>query len=102
MMAVQLWCRFRIVGPDGMELVRRMLEGSGAPDVGIVDYLARCALMARRVGGAFELSDVSSELRGLLELTGLCVEMEGQTERGKESIRVEEVEEDRHPDDLAP
>jgi ABC-type transporter Mla MlaB component len=69
-------------------------------DMGTVDALARLALRARRLGCAISLRDVSSELRELLALAGLCeilpcsqgsgLEVVGQPEQREEPLRVEE------------
>lgn len=41
------------------------------PNLGEVDLLCRLALSARRLGCRVHLSDVSPELRSLIELAGL-------------------------------
>jgi hypothetical protein len=71
------WCRVTIIGPGGAPLVSGFLEGPVAADMAAVDDVARLALMAKRVGCGMVLSEVSADLRALLELTGLRVEMEG-------------------------
>jgi hypothetical protein len=76
MAAVQLWCRVRFVGPDGGELARWALQGRGAPDLGVVDDLARLVLLAGRLGGGVVVSELSPALAALLELAGLPVEVE--------------------------
>jgi hypothetical protein len=70
--------------------------------MGVVGHLARCALVAKRLGGKITLSDICPELRELIRLAGLAVEMEGQPERGEEPLRVEEIQEEGHSGDLAP
>ena len=100
MAAVELWCRVRVVDPDGAELARYVLEGPGAPDLGAVDDVARLALLAGRLGGDIVLANVSPVLLGLLELAGLRVEVEGQTELGEEPLGIQERQEERHPGDL--
>jgi hypothetical protein len=102
MPAVELWCRVRVVGPDGTEVAGRVLEGPGTPDLAAVDELARIALRVSRSGGLIVLSEVSSALRDLLDLAGLGVEMEWQAELGKEPLGIQEGEEEGHPGDLAP
>ena len=99
-----LWCRVTVVGPDGTEVLRRALLGPGRPDLATVDDVARLALHAARLGGALSITDLSPDLRELLDLAGLpaervVVEVEGQTEGGEEALGVEEVEEELHPDD---
>ena len=65
-----------------------------APDLGLVDVLARWRLSARRRGWEMRLRDVSEELRGLLELVGLAdalaLEPRGKPELG-EQLGEEEV-----------
>ena len=93
-MVAELWCRVTVVGPDRAQLACGVLEGSGTPDLGAVDDVARLALLAGCLGGGIVLTEVSPVLRALLELAGLCVEMEGQAERGEEPLRVQEVQEE--------
>jgi len=100
MPAVELWCRVTVVGPDGAELARSVLAGPGAPDLAAVDDVARLALLAGRLGGGIVLADVSPALRALLELAGLCVEVERQAELGEEPLGVQEGQEERHLGDL--
>jgi len=109
MVKAKLWCRVTIVGPDGDEMARCALEGSGDPDIGAVDELARLALLASRLGGALAITDLSADLKALLDLTGLRaevarlrVEVEGQTELGEKPIGIQESQEERRRADLAP
>ena len=94
------WCRVTMVGPDGSALATGLLEGPTAPDVGAVDDVARLALLAKRLGGSVILTEVCSDLRALLELTGLAVEMEGKSERRKETFGIQQIEEQGHAGDL--
>jgi hypothetical protein len=87
---LQLWCKVAVIGPDGTELTRCELEGPGTPDLGTVDQVARLALLAGRLEGHIALDEVSASLRGLLELAGLYVEVEGQTKLGEETLRIQE------------
>jgi hypothetical protein len=96
MAARELWCRVTVLGPGGSEQVRCTLEGPRPPDLGVVDGVARLALLAARHGGAVVLSEVASDLRELLDLAGLGVEVQGEPEGGKEPFGAEEVEEERH------
>jgi hypothetical protein len=70
------------------------------PDLALVEALARLQLGARRRGGRLRLSNVSDELRGLLELVGLdrvlAVEARRQSELG-EQLGVDEVVQPRDP-----
>ncbi|HXQ76334.1 MAG TPA: hypothetical protein VN791_07560 [Acidimicrobiales bacterium] len=99
MAVVELWCRVTVVGPDGAEVGCWVLTGPGMPDLGAVDDVARLALLARRLGGAVVLTELSPALRTLLELTGLRIEVEGQAELGKETLGVQEGQEEGHPGD---
>lgn len=89
------WCRVKVFGADGGALTECVLRGAGRPDLGAVDVVARLALLARRRGGDVVLTDVTAELRELLALAGLRVEVEGEPEGGEESLGVEELEEER-------
>ncbi len=77
-----------------------MLRGPGHPDLDAVDAVARLALLAGHLGSHIVLAEVSPELDGLLELAGLRVEVERQSKLREESLGVEEVQEEGHPDDL--
>jgi hypothetical protein len=100
MAVAETWCRITILGPDGTELARRVLTGSGAPDLGAVDDVARLALAARRHGCGIILAEVSPAMGELLELAGLGVEVERQAELGKEPLGIQEGQEEIHPGDL--
>ncbi len=95
------WCHAMIVGPDGDDLGRFVLGGPGAPDLASVDEVAQMILFAKRLSGVLVLSGVSRELRELLELSGLIVEMQGEPELGKEPIGLEESQEEGHLGDAA-
>jgi hypothetical protein len=73
----ECWCRVRVIGPVGSELASWELGGHGAPDIGVLDTVARLALAAGRLGGAVVVVEPAPALRALLELAGLPVEMEG-------------------------
>jgi hypothetical protein len=98
---VNLWCRVLVVGPDHTALSRHQLSGPGLPDIGAVDNVARLVLQAGRVGGRIILSDVSPALRALLNLAGLGVEMEWESEGGEEALGVEGGKEKLHTGDLS-
>ena len=100
MAPLERWCRITIVGPDGTVLAGCVLEGSGAPDLGTVDHVARQALLAARLGGSIALDDVSPAMRELLDLAGLGVEVQGQAELGEEPFGVQEGQEETHLRDL--
>jgi hypothetical protein len=86
---VNWWCRVLIVGADHAALAQHQLGGPGPPDIGAVDDVARLALQAGRIGGRIVLSEVSPALRSLLELAGLGVEVEWETEGGEEPLGVQ-------------
>lgn len=102
MVALQRWCRVTVVGPDGTVVACCELDGPGFPGLGAVDDVARLALLASRLGGSITLAEVSPAMRELLELAGLCVEMEGQAELGEEPCGIQQREEEVHPGDPAP
>jgi hypothetical protein len=68
--------------------------GATAPDLCIVDALARLQLAAQRIGWTVQLREPSAELRELIDLAGLgevlLLEPVGQAEEG-EQLGVEEV-----------
>ena len=99
MVSIQTWCRITLAGVDGTVFASWVLEGRGSPDLGTVDDLAQLKLLMGRIGGSITLSELSPPLRGLLDLTGICVEMEGQAERGEEALGVQLGEEEMHPGD---
>jgi hypothetical protein len=78
------------------------LDGPGSPGLGAVDDVARFALLATRLGGSITLAQVSSAMRELLELAGLCVEMEGQAELGEQPSGIQQRKEEIHPGDPPP
>jgi hypothetical protein len=102
MVALQRWCRVTVVGPDGTVVARCELDGPGSPGLGAIDDVAHLALLASRLGGGITLAEVSPAMRELLELAGLCVEMEGQAELGEEPPGIEHGEEEIHPGDPPP
>jgi hypothetical protein len=59
-------------------------------DLSVVNELARMQLAARRLGCSIQLRHVCPQLRRLLDLVGLRVEVGGEPENG-EQVRVEEV-----------
>ncbi|MGO8874983.1 MAG: STAS domain-containing protein [Acidimicrobiales bacterium] len=83
------WARVVVVWADGTRVVLQ-LGGAAAPDLATVHLLARLQLAVRRRGGHLRLEDVSSPLRELLELAGLCREVCGQIEGREEALDVEE------------
>lgn len=90
------------MGPDGTVVTSCALDGPGPPDLGAVDDVARLALLATRLGGGIALTEVSQDMRGLIELAGLGVEMEGQAELGEEPLGIQQGQEEAHPRDPPP
>ncbi len=82
-----------LVVQDGTEQVVGRIDAR-RPCLAMVDALARLQLSARRTGCAVRLRDVTPQLRGLLELTGLggvfAVEPGREPELGEE-LGVQEV-----------
>jgi hypothetical protein len=104
-MANDLWCQVLVVGPNSVTLAAHRIEGTGTPNLSTVDDVARLALLAGRLGGHIVLSEVAPALSALLELSGLsglCGQMERQSEGRKESLGIDEVQEELHPGDLPP
>ena len=99
---LQRWCRVTVLDPNGIELCCVALEGPGDPDLGTVDDLARLALVAKRLGGGIVVNDMSSALHELVDLTGLRIDVQGQTEGREESLGVQESQEERHLGDPSP
>ena len=65
-----------------------------SPDLALVESLARVQLRARRRGERVRLTNVSEELRGLLELVGLADVLAVEARREpelREELRVDEV-----------
>ena len=101
-MTAEPWCRVRVVGPAGVDLVTVVLGGAGPPGWDVVDRVARLALLASRLGGRVVVVAASPELRALLALAALGVEVEGEPELGEQPLGVEERQEELHPGDAAP
>jgi hypothetical protein len=93
MVALQRWCRATVVRRDGTVVGEYVFEGTAGPDLGAVDGLARLALLATRIGGRIALAEVSTEMRELLDLVGLRVEMARQSELSEEPLGIQERQE---------
>ena len=65
------WCQVTVYGPCGAVVEQWSLEGSGAPDLAVVDQLARLRLEATRSGMDVGLTNVCPDLADLLSLVGL-------------------------------
>jgi hypothetical protein len=90
------WALVVLDGSDGAHL-ELVLQGHDAPDLSVVDALARLQLLARRSGLQLRLEEMCPALVGLLELSGLCGEVAGQSERAEEPLGVEEGVDPRDP-----
>jgi hypothetical protein len=66
------WARVDLVGTNGGAVTTTTLSGCAAPDLAVVDALARWQLAARRVGMQLRVHDACRELRELLELVDLA------------------------------
>ena len=77
---MQIWGRFKMIGPEGGEIGTWVVESACAPDLETVGEVAAAALFARRLGGRLCTEEVSPELSGLLSLAGLPVEVCGEPE----------------------
>ena len=71
------WCRVTLVDPQGEIVAGWALAGEANPGLEAVDLIGRWAVVARRAGAKVRIVDACSELRELLELAGLPVEVEG-------------------------
>lgn len=89
MAALAAWGRVVLLGPDGVEIAGWVLTGRGAPDLSVVERLARIQLAARRAGGRIQVHGMSDELADLLDVVGLRREVGGEPEGGEE-VGVEE------------
>lgn len=89
------WARVLLLHSAGTEAAAT-IGGSGAPDLAVVDALARSQLAARRRGATIRLVEVSEELAELLDLCGLRRQVGGQAEGG-EQVGVEEGVEPADP-----
>jgi hypothetical protein len=68
---VVTWARVDLVSASGRAVTSTTLRGCTAPDLAVVDALARGQLAARRVGMGLRVHDACRELRELLELLDL-------------------------------
>lgn len=89
----QVWGRLRLVGPAGDRLGACVVGGTGSPDLGAVDEVARFCLLASRLGGHAVFETVSPELLDLVGLAGLTVEVHGEPEFCEQVLDVEKCQE---------
>lgn len=83
-----------VLDRDGVEMGRWAI--AQPVDLALVDQLARWQLAAARMGWRIALVDTSADLRGLLDLVGLSVEVGGEPEDVEEA-GVEEAVVPHHP-----
>lgn len=91
-----VWCRLTVLAADGSIRRTDIIEGAGRPDLAAVDELARRTLAAIRAGDRVVVGAPTPEMRDLIELVALPVEMEGQAEGGEQPLGVEEVQKEGH------
>jgi hypothetical protein len=82
--------RILFLGGRAPQVASWTAVAEGPVDLAAVDALARMHLAARRAGGAVRVDAMCEQLRELLELVGLCRELEGKAEEGEEGPGVEE------------
>ena len=88
------WARVMFSWGDDAQ-VEFVLSGQPAPDLAVVEGLARLQLAVRRSGGALQIADMAPELERLLDLVGLGREMSGKAESREEPLGLEEGMEPR-------
>lgn len=66
-----------VVDSSGAVLARWALAGESKPNLEAVNLIARWAVIAGRAGAAVRIVDSCPEMRELLELAGLPVEVDG-------------------------
>lgn len=76
---VEVWCTITLTG-----------SACAAPDIALVDALARLALVAGRNGGSLTVTEMSPAVARLLDLAGLLGEVGGQPEDREDVLDVEE------------
>jgi hypothetical protein len=85
---------------EGKRTIVVRMEGAAAPDLGMMDALARMQLAARRAGWTIRVGTACPELCELIELSGLAkvlaLEPFGQPE-DREELGVQEVVEPGDP-----
>src|SRR5262249_14836252 len=92
------WCRVTVVR-HGSVLRAYDLECRGETALDALDRVARLALAAVRLDARIGCSGVAPRLRGMLELAGLAVEVQRETEGGEEALGIQEREEEAHGGD---
>ncbi|HEX6391912.1 MAG TPA: hypothetical protein VFZ97_00615 [Acidimicrobiales bacterium] len=70
------WCRVTLVDNEGEVLAGWALAGESNPNLEAVDLIARWSVIARRAGASLRIGNANPELRELIELAGLPVEVE--------------------------
>jgi len=83
------WARVVLAWTDDSALVTS-LGGEDAPDLSVVDDLARLQLAVRRTRGRRHLEDVAPALSRLLDLAGLRREVGGEAEGGEDPLDLQE------------
>jgi hypothetical protein len=93
-------CNVTVAGADGAVIAEAAMLGPGNPDLEALDVLSLLALHARRRGIALVLAGGTPALLALAEMSGLAGEMVGEAERGEQTLRVEQGQEEAHLGDL--
>lgn len=94
---VEVWCRVTVLEPAGAQLASWVVGGPGAPDLRVVDALARWQRAAGQLGGVIVLREVSAQMAELLDLVGLRREVVRQAEGGEQLGGSKERVEPRDP-----
>lgn len=71
MAPLHAWCRVRLLDDRGRVALAWTVSGPGAPDLELVERLARLRLAAKRGGWSLLVTEVSPDLAELLDLAGL-------------------------------
>lgn len=81
----RVWCRISTLSGDGRTREEWVIEGGDGPDLAVVDRIARRVLAASRAGGRVVLDELAPELRELLDLVALRVDLDGTVEVQREA-----------------
>lgn len=65
------WCRIAIADHNGATVATWTVGGAGAPDLGVVDRIARLRLDAKGRGQTLMVSEVCPDLVALIRFVGL-------------------------------
>jgi hypothetical protein len=85
---------------DDVVLAQSVLVGRGLPGLVAVDRVARLELLARRLGARVVCRELIPQLRDLLTLAGLDVEVQREPECREEPLGCQRGEKEVDPGDL--